>query len=138
MRPPTIPMVLSVAPLEWKPSLDRLAQTIRVPYGVFGSLAWQYFSNDPSVTYLRQNSDLDLVFYPKTWEDVECFLKDLAAFDQSGAVPRIDGEIVLPDGCAVSWRELANRPVQVLIKGHDLVELRDYSFIRDVFERMAA
>lgn len=77
---------------------------------VFGSVAWQAMTGLP---YLRATSDLDLLC--PAGDDPLPLADALAALP---ALPRLDGEIALPDGRAVAWRELARRPDTVLVKGH--------------------
>ena len=67
---------------------------------VYGSFGWQQMTG---LAYLHADSDLDLCVS----------VDDAAAADRAAAVlsqaaftrPRIDGELVFPDGRAVAWRE---------------------------------
>jgi phosphoribosyl-dephospho-CoA transferase len=68
---------------------------------VFGSLLWQHLTGLP---YLSGTSDLDLLWPVAGAVDAR-LLPALAALD-ADAPMRLDGEIVLPDGRGVNWREL--------------------------------
>lgn len=128
IREPSGPLALadalSSAPAPWRSRLEavvRRADALGVTAGVFGSLAWQHRTGLP---YVRPDSDLDLLFAPRRWSVVEGLLDALIGLDGEEA-PRLDGEIQLPDGSAVAWRELAARPAKLLVKGCADVTLRD-------------
>ncbi|WP_019903716.1 malonate decarboxylase holo-[acyl-carrier-protein] synthase [Methylobacterium sp. 77] len=96
------------APQAWRPVLDELVG-LGSEYGlvpnVFGSLLWQALTDLP---YLGPGSDLDLL-WPVPGRVDRRFLRTLARID-AGAVMRLDGEIVLPDGAGINWRELLDSP----------------------------
>ena len=71
--------------------------------------------------YLRKDSDLDLLLAPTTEEQLHLVLRVLVSME--GTRPRLDGEIVLPDGRAVAWREAASDSATLLIKGLSDVSL---------------
>lgn len=77
-------------------SLDGLGCAARV----YGSRGWQALTGMP---YVHETSDIDLVLPVGGVDaaDEACAL--LHGFDAS--TPRVDGEIVFPDGSAVAWRE---------------------------------
>jgi phosphoribosyl-dephospho-CoA transferase len=89
---------------------------------VYGSFGWQLLSGLP---YVHDASDLDW------WIGVQ----GLAHADAVAGVlegwrapaPRIDGELMFPDGAAVSWREYASwragRTRGLLVKRIDAVEV---------------
>jgi phosphoribosyl-dephospho-CoA transferase len=118
---PDIAAALSIAPSGWHAtmtalqSLPGLAGSARV----FGSLLWQCVTGLP---YLREQSDLDLTF-PCTGEP-RPVAEAIAAIDR-GEHPRIDGELLLPDGAACHWRELVEGAGSaILVKTNEGVELR--------------
>jgi phosphoribosyl-dephospho-CoA transferase len=133
--PPTLGAALASAPAGWRPRLGavvRLGDALDVPTCVFGSLAWQHLSG---LRYLRPGSDVDLLFAPRGWGTVEELLTALGGLDGFGPAdgPRLDGEILLPDGGAVAWRELAARPSKLLVKGPMDVTLRDRAAVAVLF-----
>jgi phosphoribosyl-dephospho-CoA transferase len=118
----TLAEARAVAPAAWHPTLDRLighgAAHGRVPR-VFGGLLWQALTG---LAYLSPASDLDLL-----WQGgVDRAFLDGVARIEAGAPMRLDGEVVLPDGFGVNWRELlaAGPGDTVLAKGLERLELR--------------
>jgi phosphoribosyl-dephospho-CoA transferase len=101
---------------------------------VYGSLAWQYWAANSGLAYLTANSDADLLFRPMSWGAVLTIVGVLERFQRQYHAPRLDGEIVLPDGEAIAWREISNHPAKVLAKGVNRVRLRDMDSVRSVFE----
>lgn len=93
---------------------------------LFGGLLWQRLTGLP---YLSGTSDLDLL-WPAEGIDLPALLACLAALD-AGAPMRLDGEILLPDGGGVNWREWhgAGPGETVLVKHLDRVALRDAASI---------
>lgn len=69
---------------------------------VYGSLMWQTVSG---YNYLRDTSDLDLLFVCNDNTDIQLLMDSLAACEEFR--PRLDGEIVAPSGWAAAWREVA-------------------------------
>ncbi len=109
------------APQAWRgplAALDAALWSVGITAAVFGSLAWQHLAGEP---YLRATSDVDLLLElagpTSPWSVVDL----LQAHD--GGAPRLDGELLLPGGRAVAWRELATRPARVLVKSIDAVAL---------------
>ncbi|MDB5776886.1 MAG: mdcG1 [Herbaspirillum sp.] len=92
---------------------------------LYGSLAWQFSSGN---RYLTDTSDIDLLLYPLSPDEADACLTELAAVAVSVA-PRFDGELCLPDGRAVSWRELMGGSRQILVKTEDGVALADRTSI---------
>jgi phosphoribosyl-dephospho-CoA transferase len=88
--------------------------------------------------YLTASSDIDLLFRPSRWEAVLRLTGALQRFQAQHPAPRLDGEIILPDGDAAAWREIANLPAKVLAKGIEAVRLRDLADIRSAFQEVAA
>ncbi len=92
----------------------------------FGSLMWQHQTGLP---YLSPRSDLDVLWPVPSGFDVISLVSSIAELQRRAPMP-IDGEIVLPDGAAVNWRELwmARRAVDrpsVLVKTMEGVRLLD-------------
>lgn len=134
-RLPPLPLAEAVdaAPALWCPMLTdlaRRAQELGAAAAVYGSLAWQQRTGLP---YVRPESDVDLLFAPRDRWQLDRLL-DLVAEVGDGN-PRLDGEILLPDGAAVAWRELAGRPARLLVKGAAEVGLRDLASVLALFDR---
>ena len=114
-------------PTEWRPVVAALldfGDAIKVAPRVFGALLWEHATGLP---YLTKQSDLDLL-WPISDEGTALSLVDrLRRLDAEGTV-RIDGELELPDGAGVNWRELAqsraDRSDELLVKTMDGVEVR--------------
>src|SRR3954447_17708746 len=87
------------------------------------------------ISFPDRHSDVDLLFAPRGWGAVEELLAALGGLDGFGSAdgPRLDGEILLPDGGAVAWRELASRPSKLLVKGPMDVTLRDRAAVAALF-----
>lgn len=95
------------APLE---ALDRLA-----PARVFGAFAWQAVTG---LDYVHARSDVDLLWAVETAQHADVLVAGLQAWElRSGR--RVDGELCLPDGGAVNWREYGSGSRQVLVKRVD-------------------
>ncbi|ABM58628.1 malonate decarboxylase holo-[acyl-carrier-protein] synthase [Verminephrobacter eiseniae] len=105
-----------------------------MPLAVYGSVFWQHAAADshwhehsdsasgprPSchaaaARYLHERSDLDLLARPASASQARRWLDWVAAVEEAGSV-RLDGEIELPSGAAVAWRELALPGPQILVK----------------------
>ncbi len=92
--------------------LLRFAGEAGMPLRVYGSVFWQHTSGD---AYLHDHSDLDLLAQPATADDAKRWLDVLERAETTSAV-RIDGEVELPTGEAVAWRELAMAGEKILVK----------------------
>ncbi|HYG90735.1 MAG TPA: malonate decarboxylase holo-[acyl-carrier-protein] synthase [Azospirillum sp.] len=126
-------VALPSAPEAWRPTLGAVidaSQALDVPVCVFGSLAWQHQSG---LEYVRPNSDVDLLFAPRHWPSVEALLIELQTLAKTKAIPRLDGEVLLPDGGAVAWRELAAQSARLIVKGANNVTLRERAAIAALF-----
>jgi len=112
------------APPGWHPALHALQALpgLAAPPRVFGSLLWQCMTG---LAYLRPDSDLDLTF--PCAGDPGAVAAAIGVIDGRGE-PRIDGELILPDGAACHWREvLEGRSPEVLVKTAQGVALRPRS-----------
>ena len=114
--------------------LDRALDQAGVVPGAYGSLAWEALSGE---AYRHAGSDIDLICDVANRIQLEAALALLA--EAAAALPcRLDGEIRLPGGTAVAWRELAaawNDPRrQVLVKDERGVVLQPLGELLAVLE----
>ncbi len=126
---PTLRAARGDVPPAWRPVVDALlglADQTGVEPRVFGSLLWQQLTG---LTYLSANSDLDLLWPVNALAVAAQIVRGLAAIERASPV-RLDGEILLPDGGGIQWREWHNKPFEVLVKRLSGVELRA---VRDLF-----
>lgn len=104
---PPLPLaaVLQSAPPQWRAALLALHMEslewldLQPPLRVFGSLAWQTITGMP---YLRDSSDIDLLFMPTTRRVLDV---GIALLSRHADVLPLDGEVVFPAGAAVAWKE---------------------------------
>ena len=114
------------APDGWQPviaSLVAAGEGACVEPCVFGALLWQHVTMLP---YLTDRSDLDLLWHVPGEAAAERLVRTLTRLDAAGPI-RLDGELVLPDGAGVNWREFAlaeGTVATVLAKTMDGVEVR--------------
>jgi phosphoribosyl-dephospho-CoA transferase len=115
------------APTEWQEvvaALLALGDAIKVTPRVFGALLWQHTTGLP---YLRAQSDLDLLWLISDERTALSLVERLLRLDAASPV-RLDGELELPDGAGVNWRELAQTRAdpddELLVKTMDGVEVR--------------
>jgi phosphoribosyl-dephospho-CoA transferase len=126
---------------EWRNPLEKLSAGLTANGAearVFGSFAWQYFAGDPARVYLTTSSDVDLLLRPACWSSAQRLLAFLEDFSNRHPTPRLDGEIILPDGDAVAWRELWQAPAKILTKGAGEVRLRALADVRALYRELAA
>jgi phosphoribosyl-dephospho-CoA transferase len=69
---------------------------------VYGSHGWQLMTGLP---YVHARSDVDLWIAVNDAAHADAVAAVLGAFDEGGALPRIDGELLFPGGRAAAWRE---------------------------------
>lgn len=105
-------------------TLERTLQQAGIGLGVFGSLAWEVLSGE---AYRHPESDIDVICDIANRVQLETALAALT--EAAEALPcRLDGELRLPGGDAVAWRELAttygDRRRSVLVKGEHRVALK--------------
>jgi phosphoribosyl-dephospho-CoA transferase len=114
------------APTEWQPALaelDAAAMDIGIELRVFGSLAWQSLSG---LQYVMPQSDIDLLWHPKSHKQLQQGIALLACWEQSSGL-RADGEVLFGGSSAVSWREWSALKTgddqRVLVKRESSAEL---------------
>jgi phosphoribosyl-dephospho-CoA transferase len=104
--PITLAEAALIAPSAWQPSIAALltlGRDIRTAPRVFGALLWERITG---LAYLSSQSDLDLLWRPGDESAAARLLDGLLRIDANSPA-RIDGELELPDGAGVNWRELA-------------------------------
>ncbi|WP_009523321.1 malonate decarboxylase holo-[acyl-carrier-protein] synthase [Imbroritus primus] len=107
--------VLPVLPMSMQPvarELVHYATGMGMPLGVYGSAFWQHTAGDG---YLHADSDLDLLAAPCDGIQACQWLAQLVHCE-TVAPFRLDGEIRLPDGATVNWRELAGEASRLLVR----------------------
>jgi phosphoribosyl-dephospho-CoA transferase len=114
-------------PPEWQPvigALVDLGDAVEIAPRVFGALLWQHTTGLP---YLSARSDLDLLWSISDERTALSLVERLLRLDAESPV-RLDGELELPDGAGVNWRELAQNRAdpgdELLVKTMDGVEMR--------------
>jgi len=82
---------------------------------VYGGYGWQALAR---MAYVHAGSDIDLMLPVASSAHADAVAQVLVAMAWDG--PRLDGELLLPDGGAVAWREWVEhregRAAQVLVK----------------------
>ena len=112
-----------------------MAHAVGLSVAVYGSLAWEYRCG---TAYVRADSDVDLLFDGQAAPPLEPVLSFAQALSNDASAPRLDGELILPGGAAVAWREFARRPEELLIKGAGGPALCARASIEALFARAAA
>ncbi|MBV9656522.1 MAG: malonate decarboxylase holo-[acyl-carrier-protein] synthase [Verrucomicrobia bacterium] len=112
-------------PPVWQPLaaqlLDAAKQTGVESPRVFGSWLWQRLTG---LAYVTARSDLDLLWPLRTADDANRLVGRLASIAAKSVLP-FDGEILLPDGSGVHWREWrTDAASEVLVKTMSGVQLR--------------
>jgi phosphoribosyl-dephospho-CoA transferase len=121
---------LALAPADAAPVQQLLAQmqALHVPLRVYGSYGWQQLTGLPCV---RAASDLDLLAPVSDLESASVVARALNALHLDC---RVDGELVLPGGWAVAWREwlqlLDGAVDRVLVKDRTQVQLLSLAELR--------
>jgi phosphoribosyl-dephospho-CoA transferase len=123
LRGPVALSNLIGCPESWSRTLVRvadLASRLGLEPRLFGSLLWQSLTG---LRYASDNSDLDILWSVGGALPGD-LLEDLATIELRAPM-RIDGEILLPDGGGVNWRELlvAKPDDTVLVKHLDRLTL---------------
>ena len=112
-----------------------MAQAAGLSVTVYGSLAWEYRCG---TAYVRADSDVDLLLDAQATPPLEPVLTLARALSADAGAPRLDGELILPGGAAVAWREFGRRPEELLIKGAGGPALCPRGSIEALFARAAA
>lgn len=140
-RPLSLIEAIDHAPRSWRAamfSLQALCAETGTVARVYGSLSSQTFTG---ASYLDQASDLDLLL---ECSEATPHLELLAALETFPRLsPRIDGEILMPTGWAVAWRELAvavraGAPRKVLAKSDRATRLIPVDQLFNNFLTLAA
>lgn len=97
----------------WRTALQALDAI--APARVFGAFAWQALTGLP---YVHARSDVDLLWQIDNAADADALAVQLRAWEARHGY-RADGELCLPGGLAVNWREYAGSVRQVLVKRID-------------------
>ena len=114
------------APTAWQSVVAAVlgvGDTVKLTPRVFGALLWQHTTGLP---YLTAKSDLDLLWSISDERTAVLLVERLLKLEAEGPV-RLDGELEMPDGAGVNWRELthnSDQASQVLVKTMDGVEVR--------------
>ena len=122
--PPRLEDILVYAPPMWQPRLAQVARDLDeagLTPRAYGSLVTQAFSGEAC---LRPGSDVDILIDCDNREAALAALDVLARHGEGP--PRLDGELRMPSGWAVAWRELAQartRGGQVLAKSDSDLQL---------------
>ncbi|HYD61557.1 MAG TPA: malonate decarboxylase holo-[acyl-carrier-protein] synthase [Noviherbaspirillum sp.] len=137
VRPPLLPEnCMSRLPPSFHAPLRELASEIRgvgARVGVYGSVAWEVLSDHG---YRHPDSDIDLIVDVENRYQLETAIDVLGRI--AGLLPcRLDGEVRIPNGDAVNWRELAaayaSRSGNLLVKGERAVSLKPLANLLDSF-----
>ncbi len=123
---------VATVPGEWQSlvaAVLELGDALGVQPRVFGALLWQHLTGLP---YLSAHSDLDLLWSIADERTAAMLVDGLAQLDARGPV-RLDGELELPDGAGLNWREFAQPAstarVGVLVKTLAGVEVRSRALL---------
>lgn len=103
--PPPLEDLLAYGPPEWQAPLAEVAKDLLragLKPRAYGSLVTQAFSGEAC---LRPGSDVDILIDCASREAALAALAILARHGEEA--PRLDGELRMPHGWAVAWRELA-------------------------------
>lgn len=118
--PLSLKAALATLPEPWRGQLSLFKEaSLGLDFRVYGSAALQALTG---LDYLRPTSDIDLLLYPLTEQQLRSGLALLLRFD---TLP-LDGEVVFPNGEAVAWKEWAAAGpghARVLVKGDEAVRL---------------
>lgn len=118
--------VIESCPRDWQDALRHLivvTRAIRLEPCVYGSFAWQALTGK---RYLAPGSDIDLLWRPRDAAQLDKLIATLIRWEQVTG-RRADGEVLLSNGDAVCWRELASESSRILVKSDASVALRERS-----------
>jgi len=131
-RPPALHQVVQTAPTRLRPALrnlDDLGRRQGIVFHTYGSFAWQFLTGE---TYVTRDSDVDLLCWPRTQADLHKAGAILTAWEDRWGI-RADGEILLPGGDAMSWREWVQKPRTILLKRIDGVTMAPVADVANTF-----
>jgi phosphoribosyl-dephospho-CoA transferase len=117
-RPPRLAACRGIAPADWRATIDALL-SVDPDIRCFGSLAWQWLTGLP---YLTPTSDLDLLWTVGNTGEANAMVERIAPIADRAPM-RLDGELLLPSGQAVQWREWASDAPDVMAKSMDGVAM---------------
>jgi phosphoribosyl-dephospho-CoA transferase len=127
--------LLPTAPLRWQSALRALSDEIRacgLDVRVYGSLALQTLTRQP---YLRDGSDIDILFHPA---DRRQLAQGLALLARHAQWLPLDGEVLFGGERAVAWKEwlqaAADGAHRVLVKHGRGVQLQRVDALLDAFD----
>lgn len=124
-RFPTLSQVIPEDAWMNRTSLPALAR----PLHVYGSFGWQAITG---LDYVHAASDLDVLVHA---DNLEVALQAATSLSHWDAPWRVDGEVVLPDGHAVAWRELLQASqgtvAHVLVKHRKFAALMTLDGLQD-------
>ena len=119
----TLRSVQEDTPLSWQPTVAAVLEVAKETGAeprIFGSFLWERLTGLP---YLTATSDLDLLWPIGDRNCAIDLVNRLAAVAAEGSV-RLDGEVILPGGGGVNWRELHSGASEVLVRTMTGVQLQ--------------
>lgn len=131
-KAPTLDDVLSSAPAAWQLAISNLimeTSAAGLVMRVYGSFAWQALTG---LSYVSNTSDIDLIWSPRDQRELALGIEVLQFWETKFSLVA-DGEILLPDGRAVAWREFSAQPDRVLVKGLSKPALEPFWQIKALF-----
>lgn len=134
---PCLADVLAKLPPAWQFGANMLQaylNELNMQAQVYGSTAIEAVTGLPCLT---DNSDLDVLFKPASWESVEALCARLKQLSQDHPAFKVDGEVLSPAGDAVQWLELCSESEQVLAKNNTEVRLLKLSEFKNAFKPQA-
>lgn len=114
--------ILHTLDVNWQKPLKELIRDfseIKIDLFVYGSSLWQYIIEQK---YMSEKSDIDLLWKPKSLISLKKTLLILKKWMITYEL-NIDGEIILPNNKACSWKELLNEDKTILVKSLNKVSL---------------
>jgi phosphoribosyl-dephospho-CoA transferase len=129
--PPDISSIMAAAPPAWRAPLQALQRDAQdLDLRIYGSLAWQSLTGQ---SYLHDASDIDVLLALNTRDQLQPALNLLHRHSQD--LP-LDGELVLPSGAAVAWKEWRNAQAgaagtRLMVKELARVRLADANALLD-------
>jgi phosphoribosyl-dephospho-CoA transferase len=106
LPPVSLSDAAAAAPASWQPAIAallKLGERMGKTPNVFGALLWEHITGLP---YMTAHSDIDLLWNVADPIAARALVDGLLNIEKATPL-RLDGELELPDGGAVNWRELA-------------------------------